>query len=581
MAFNILPTGMSFQRLGKFPLDSSAIHNTLAEAMNYVNNNPTAYPGQILYVADARTEEEIQAGIEPSESLFMVTANQELKLVVSKKDLDMNEMVQEIEDKVAGLQNNLDQQQEEMQQAMENMQQVADEVHGELESALQQQAQENNAKIEEMQKIADEVHEELAANNEAVKTELQQAMADEHAVMRKEAEEKHAEMDERLDVLETLNLENKPYIDGNGMLVLCGNPAVVRPNADNNVEVAFRFFNNEVDKFVFTPEEFAKTRICMGYGAEGVGAKRNIAETSLELYDLDKVFIIDGGSQITGEIGTVNIIAENVNYIDGIQGARAMNGGEKNIVHNFNVKVNNVKLIDTLFGGGNGYSVVWNSNIEVNGETEINILSAGGSNGYTRKSRVVMNDGHVHVAQGVNRGIVDAVEFVMNGGIVDNFYVAGESADPTVDGVLNEGRVELNEGLIKNFAEGSGFNKVEGFIMDCVVEAGDVSMLQQFSYMFFGGDAQNVPCADIEEIKALEGNARVNVEEVVFVVPAGSQRVVVAVPEGVEVKEIQYMGQGCVDYKDMFDEEIIDEFKVFTYIFAIPCSAKMTFKIVL
>ena len=54
MAFNILPTGMSFQRLGQFPLDSTAIHNTLAEAMDYAKNNPTAYPGQILYVADAR-----------------------------------------------------------------------------------------------------------------------------------------------------------------------------------------------------------------------------------------------------------------------------------------------------------------------------------------------------------------------------------------------------------------------------------------------------------------------------------------------------------------------------------------------
>ena len=41
------------------------------------------------------------------------------------------------------------------------------------------------------------------------------------------------------------------------------------------------------------------------------------------------------------------------------------------------------------------------------------------------------------------------------------------------------------------------------------------------------------------------------------------------------------MGQGCVDYKDMFEESVVENFNVMTYIFAIPCSAKMTFKIVL
>ena len=285
-----------------------------------------------------------------------------------------------------------------------------------------------------------------------------------------------SELKERVEVLETINLETKPYIDKNGMLVLCGCPAIAR-GVGEEVHVTVRFFNDEEDKFVFSKEEFAKLRICMGYGAEGIGTKRNIVETTLELYDLDKVFIIDGGSQVTGEIGTVNIIAERIKYIDGIQGARAMNGGERNIVHNFNIRVKDVTLIDTLFGGGNGFSVVWNSNIVVEGDTSINTLCAGGSNGYTRKGHVVMNGGYAKVAQGVNRGIVETAEFVMNGGIIDNFYVAGE-IDPGVTGVLHEGIVELNDGHIKNFFEGNGFNKVSGCIMNCVVENGDVSMLE-------------------------------------------------------------------------------------------------------
>ena len=291
-----------------------------------------------------------------------------------------------------------------------------------------------------------------------------------------------AELKERVEVLETINLETKPYIDKNGMLVLCGCPAVAR-GIGEEVHVTVRFFEDKEDKFIFTAEEFAKLRICMGYGAEGIGTKRNIVETTLELYDIDKVFIIDGGSQVTGEVGTVNIIAERCNYIDGIQGARAMNGGERNIVHNFNVRVKDVKLIDTLYGGGNGYSVVWNSNVKVEGETEINYLVAGGSNGYTNKSRVVMDGGHVKVMQGVNRGILNRAELILNGGVVDNFYVAGE-VDPGVTGVQHEGYVELNGGEVVKFFKGnSGLQEfagvIEGHIMECVVAEGDVSMLEK------------------------------------------------------------------------------------------------------
>ena len=292
-----------------------------------------------------------------------------------------------------------------------------------------------------------------------------------------------AELKERVEVLETINLETKPYIDKNGMLVLCGCPAVAK-GVGEEVHVVVRFFNNAEDKFVFTKDEFAKLRICMGYGAEGVGTKRNITETTFEMYDIDKVFIIDGGSQITGEIGTVNIIAENVNYIDGIQGARAKNGGERNIVHNFNVKVNNVKLIDTLYGGGNGYSVVWNSNIEVDGDTEINYLIAGGSNGYTNKSRIVMNDGHAKVMQGVNRGILNRAELILNGGLVDKFYAAGDASDASVTGVQHEAYVELNGGQVAKFFKGNSDSvefagEIKGHIKDCFVAEGDVSMLEK------------------------------------------------------------------------------------------------------
>jgi hypothetical protein len=85
--------------------------------------------------------------------------------------------------------------------------------------------------------------------------------------------------------------------------------------------------------------------------------------------------------------------------------------------------------------------------------------------------------------QGVNRGILNRAELILNGGRVDNFYLAGEP-DPSVTGVQHEVYVELNGGEIVKFANGtSGLQpfkgKVEGFIMDCVVESGDVSMLEK------------------------------------------------------------------------------------------------------
>ncbi len=287
-----------------------------------------------------------------------------------------------------------------------------------------------------------------------------------------------SELKERVEVLETINLETKPYIDKDGMLVLCGCPAIARGVGDE-VHVIVRFFNDAEDKFVFTKDEFAKLRICMGYGAEGVGTKRNIVETTLEMYDIDKAYVIDGGSQITGEIGTVNIIAERVNYIHGIQGARAMQGGERNIIHNFNVNVKDVELLNILFCGGNGYSVTWNSNVVID-NTTINALHGGGSNGYTNSTVIEMNNGIVNKFYGVNRGIVDRYKFILNDGQVKDFWAGCDEGNPVVNAV----ELELNGGQIDKFQLGvngeGNLNPdiISGHIMDCVVVEGDVSMLE-------------------------------------------------------------------------------------------------------
>ena len=590
MAFNMLPTGMSFQRLGQFPLDSSSIHATLAEAMDYVQNNPTAYPGQMLYIADARTEEEIANGVAPYEAMHMITAEKEIKLVVSSNDLDMDEMVQKFEEAVAKLEKQMQDEHDAMEAAHQAMQENADNKHAEMEQNFE------DFKVELDERIKAE-HQEMKDNAAAEHQAMKEKVEADFNAMKEEAEAEHNAIRELIDI-------QKPYLTDiaayptSRFLFACGNPITVEPNVGQKYDaekpedaVAFVYrWAEGFEAIVVEKEEAAKIHLIGGHGDDKVMIKRPIPQTNLLVRNV-KIKGVTGGSYFEGMVGHVNIELENAE-VSAIMGAgwcgASVNGAvtRMNVVDDINIVAKNSKITSTLYGGSQGNGVADDVHIELH-NCEVGWLTAGGSNGMTRNAKVVMNGGSVKVAQSTNRGIVHKAKFVLNDGVVKTLYFGGETTDSSVNGLIEEAFVELNGGVVNNFAPGTNNGvemlpeEIKGSMRDCVVEAGDVSMLQQFPHMFFGGDAKNVPCANVEEIKALEGKARVDVEEVVFVVPAGSQRVVVAVPEGVEVKEIQYMGQGCVDYKDMFEEEVLEGFNVFTYIFAVPCSAKMAFKVVL
>lgn len=47
---------MPFIRQGKFPLDATSLFKSKADAINYVNTDPTAYTGQVISVLDAVTK---------------------------------------------------------------------------------------------------------------------------------------------------------------------------------------------------------------------------------------------------------------------------------------------------------------------------------------------------------------------------------------------------------------------------------------------------------------------------------------------------------------------------------------------
>ena len=637
MAFNMLPTGMSFQRLGQFPLDSSSVYKTLAEAMDYVQNNPTAYPGQMIYVADARTEEEIANNADPRESLFMITAERNIKLVVSEDDLDMDEMVQEVEKEVEQLQENLDKAVEAIGTAMNEKAQADEEKHAEIEQAMADMKAEMENKHAEMEADAKAKHEAMEAEAKAKHEEMEAQRKADHEAMEKAAQEKHAEMEqaaanfraemeekhaameadakakheemkaeadaEHKAMRELVDIE-EPYLADvaayptSKFLFACGNPITAEPNKGQKFDaekpedaVAFVYRWAEGFKaIVVEKEEAAKVYVVGGHGTNKVNVKRSIPQTNIVVKDV-KIKGVVGGSYFEGMVGHANIELNNAE-VSAVMGAgwcgASLNGqvARMNVVDDIHIVAKDSKISSTLFGGPQGNGVADDVKIELE-NCQVGWLTAGGSNGMTRNAEVIMNGGKVQVAQSTNRGIVYKARFVMNDGEVDKLYFGGETEDASVNGLIEDAFVELNGGKVKAFNFGTNNGEemkpedIKGSLKECVVEAGDVSMLEQFAHMFFGGDANFAPVANEEEIKALAGKQRVNEKEATFVVPAGSQRVTVAVPNDVVVEEIQYMGQGCVDYKDMFEESVVENFNVMTYIFAIPCSAKMTFKIVL
>ena len=95
---SLLPTGKSYERLGNFPLDSSSIKSTLEEAIDYASNNPTAYHGQIIFIIDARTQDEITTNVEiycklmyidNDGTLQEIGANAESNIIISRGSLDL------------------------------------------------------------------------------------------------------------------------------------------------------------------------------------------------------------------------------------------------------------------------------------------------------------------------------------------------------------------------------------------------------------------------------------------------------------------------------------------------------------
>ena len=295
--------------------------------------------------------------------------------------------------------------------------------------------------------------------------------------------------------------EEKPYLADvaayptSKFLFACGQPMTVEPNVGHKYsadhaedDVAFVYRWAEGFECIMVEKAVAeKVYLVGGFGHKNIGARRSIPQTNMVVRDV-KIKGLVGGNYFEGMVGHVNIEAENCEFVAVMGGGwcgASVNGKatRMNVADDINIKMTNCKVSSTLFGGSQGNGVSDDLRMELN-NCEIGWLTAGGANGMTRNAVVVMNGGSVKVAQSTNRGIVHKARFILNDGIVNKLYFGGETEDATVNGLIEDGFVELNSGTVKQFHFGTNngvemaAEEIKGCIMNCVVESGDVSMLE-------------------------------------------------------------------------------------------------------
>ena len=54
-----VPTSQQFQRISDKPLDPSFYFENRLEAQDYIYTSPIAYEGQLIFIKDARTDDEV------------------------------------------------------------------------------------------------------------------------------------------------------------------------------------------------------------------------------------------------------------------------------------------------------------------------------------------------------------------------------------------------------------------------------------------------------------------------------------------------------------------------------------------
>ena len=171
-----------------------------------------------------------------------------------------------------------------------------------------------------------------------------------------------------------------------------------------------------------------------------------------------------------------------------------------------------------------------------------------------------------------------------------NFFGADNKQQEEVV-ILDEGNVEYS--VMINFAEGPQKFDDFGEPAGQPLPAGQIKAVCSYSGFrcnFFGADNKQIACGNSEEIRSL--NKAIG-DSFVLEAPAGSQRLTIAVPaNGKQPVSVEYEQQGGAEYISNFNKSIVSvsgatpgenmmDYNVYTFIFLIPCAAKMTFNVLL
>lgn len=106
------------------------------------------------------------------------------------------------------------------------------------------------------------------------------------------------------------------------------------------------------------------------------------------------------------------------------------------IVDETTVTINGGTVEYGVWGGGESYSYTGKTTLTINAG-KFKYVTAGGANGYTGDASLNIYGGEIETAQGVNRGEMDNISFVVNGGKIGKFYAGGEP-DEGVTGIIND-----------------------------------------------------------------------------------------------------------------------------------------------
>ena len=124
------------------------------------------------------------------------------------------------------------------------------------------------------------------------------------------------------------------------------------------------------------------------------------------------------------------------------------------IVDEATVTINGGTVKYAVWGGGESYSYTGKSTVTINAG-KFNYVIAGGANGYTGDASLGIYGGEIEIAQGVNRGEMDSVSFIVNGGKINKLYAGGEP-DEGVTGIINDSiDLKIVDGEIATISAGT------------------------------------------------------------------------------------------------------------------------------